>query len=146
MGAFASSIRLDPHFVPIKKSSLTRPRPREGGFRRSLRHDFLGYDGNVHTSACPNQISIIPHGEWEVGEGTQAELERAPFRVGSWDSFGGRLNYRRTSKLPQPDNYLRVRQVLSQWISMTNGFRRIKSTGQSSEAWTGHPSWVGIGG
>jgi hypothetical protein len=39
---------LDPHFVPIKKSSLTKPRPGEGDL--SLRHGFLGYDGDGHTS------------------------------------------------------------------------------------------------
>ena len=36
---------LDPHFVPIKKSSLTRPRPGEGA-SSCVRGLFGGYDGN----------------------------------------------------------------------------------------------------
>jgi hypothetical protein len=46
MVAFCFLPTLDPHFVPIKKSSLTRPRPREGGL--FFRHGFLGYDEDVH--------------------------------------------------------------------------------------------------
>jgi len=41
-GRFCFLPALDPHFVPIEKSILTRARPRRGG--RFLRHGFLGCD------------------------------------------------------------------------------------------------------
>ena len=50
MGAFYFLPTLDPHFVPIKKSSLTRPRPGEGAFsfvKASGTHPFDSAQGRL---------------------------------------------------------------------------------------------------
>jgi hypothetical protein len=54
---FAIGRATRPHFVPIKKSSLTKARPGEGVL--FLRHGFLGYDGDGHTSTL-QQVNCHP--------------------------------------------------------------------------------------
>ena len=48
---------MDLHFVPIKKSSLTKARPREGGL--FLRHGFLDYDEGGHTSTVRRRVVTV---------------------------------------------------------------------------------------
>jgi hypothetical protein len=76
MELFASSRRLDPHFVPIKKSSLTRARRREGGFpwMQSARHDERLLPAGILTSYphyddAVRRVPTSPAGNPETGLG-----------------------------------------------------------------------------